>query len=125
MFLSSKLSDCQSLQSQSMQMSAYVDAKDSTPPAQVTVEAYERRITRLENEKTELQRKLTEASRVVQQQFHGNANGVIPNDPTISDSEFSRLKDEINILKKKLSGKRAWGKLQSEFLFEMKNAPSD
>ncbi|XP_043929523.1 serine/threonine-protein kinase MRCK beta-like [Protopterus annectens] len=63
------------------------------------VEAYERRIQRLEQEKQELNRKLQESSQAVQN-LHGSGRGI----GTLSrDKEIKKLNEEIERLKKKLS----------------------
>uniref|UniRef100_A0A183IB82 non-specific serine/threonine protein kinase n=1 Tax=Soboliphyme baturini TaxID=241478 RepID=A0A183IB82_9BILA len=67
-------------------------------------EAYERRLQRLENEKTELTRKLTETTKLVQTRFHGT-EPMARDDKSAVDVESStvaQLKDEIQILKRRL-----------------------
>ncbi len=68
--------------------------------------AYERRISRLEDEKKELIRKLTDSNRALQ----GLAHGPIDNDVAAKQSENGMavevrdLKDEVNLLTKKNEG---------------------
>ncbi|KRX19497.1 Serine/threonine-protein kinase MRCK beta [Trichinella nelsoni] len=76
----------------------------------VTVEAYERRIERLENEKTELDRKLKgsgKATRLLQAQFHGSntleRNAHDKSQLTEVDvTTIAQLKDENQILRRRL-----------------------
>ncbi|KRZ66878.1 Serine/threonine-protein kinase MRCK beta [Trichinella papuae] len=73
----------------------------------VTVEAYERRIERLENEKTELERKLKEATRLLQAQFHGSntlERNVHDKSPLteVDVATIAQLKDENQILRRRL-----------------------
>lgn len=140
----SKLSDCQSLAAVNS-----VTAGDVVVD-QLSAEAYERRIQRLENEKAELARKLNgtfpifdcltipfsaifhfsflarlfknfyhfsvifrsgfrflEAQAVVQTHFHGSTGIVVGNGAgdsnAVEPDNVAQLKDEINILKKRLA----------------------
>ncbi|XP_046692580.1 serine/threonine-protein kinase MRCK alpha isoform X4 [Silurus meridionalis] len=63
-------------------------------------EAYERRIRRLEQEKTELSRKLQEATQTVQALQHTNSN--VPPGAN-KEVEIRSLKSEIDILKKQIA----------------------
>lgn len=103
----SKLSDTQSLNS----LAASGAVSESAQPQQLdqlTVEAYERRIQRLENEKTELARKLLEATNVIQARFDGATPTATPDSTstlagTMESEYVAQLKDEIQILKKRLA----------------------
>ncbi|XP_077861643.1 serine/threonine-protein kinase MRCK beta [Saccoglossus kowalevskii] len=75
----------------------------------LAVEAYERRIKRLENEKSELTRKLQDTTRALHQTSQSNALDAAPSSPgrRISNSmatepEMRRLRDEVLLLKKKI-----------------------
>ncbi|KAL3985036.1 Protein kinase domain family protein [Acanthocheilonema viteae] len=92
----SMMSDCKSLSLSGLDSSA-----DSLPA--LTAEAYERRIQRLEQERTELSRKFQEANRLIQTRFHGSApDGETINDLTKYEQTIAQLKDEVQILKKRL-----------------------
>ncbi|MCP9262591.1 Serine/threonine-protein kinase Genghis Khan [Dirofilaria immitis] len=93
----SMMSDCKSLSLPGLDSSA-----DSLPA--LTAEAYERRIQRLEQERTELSRKFQEANRLIQTRFHGSApDGDITNDSTKYEQTIAQLRDEVQILKKRLA----------------------
>lgn len=63
---------------------------------QLSVDAYQRRIARLENEKTELSRKLMEATRTLQKHYHGTMPG--QEATTAEDSQMlAQLKDEVQV----------------------------
>uniref|UniRef100_A0A8C7IE34 Serine/threonine-protein kinase MRCK alpha n=1 Tax=Oncorhynchus kisutch TaxID=8019 RepID=A0A8C7IE34_ONCKI len=68
----------------------------------LATEAYERRIRRLEQEKTELSRKLQESTQTVQALQHASGEGPAPV-PSNKEVEIRSLKTEIDILKKKIS----------------------
>ena len=71
--------------------------------------AYERRISRMEDEKRELIRKLTDSNRALQKLAHGSPNVATPPTPTspekdsnrVKDNEVRKLQDEVNRLTKK------------------------
>ncbi|XP_068751786.1 serine/threonine-protein kinase MRCK alpha-like isoform X3 [Montipora capricornis] len=67
-------------------------------PSSLSVEAYERRIQRLEREKTELARKLTDSTRALQDQAL-SVDG--PKGNHVDSTEVKRMKDEMTSLKKK------------------------
>ncbi|VDK67278.1 unnamed protein product [Onchocerca ochengi] len=93
----SMMSDCKSLSLSGLDSSA-----DSLPA--LTAEAYERRIQRLEQERMELSRKFQEANRLIQTRFHGSApDGETMKDSTKYEQTIAQLKDEIQILKKRLA----------------------
>lgn len=73
---------------------------DMGPTDSLSAEAYERRIERLECEKLELSRKLQESSKILQNSFHGG-------NEERSDEETVRLRDEVNILRKRLAGEQS------------------
>uniref|UniRef100_A0A8C7IFM0 non-specific serine/threonine protein kinase n=1 Tax=Oncorhynchus kisutch TaxID=8019 RepID=A0A8C7IFM0_ONCKI len=68
----------------------------------LATEAYERRIRRLEQEKTELSRKLQESTQTVQALQHASGEGPAPV-PSNKEVEIRSLKTEIDILKKKIA----------------------
>uniref|UniRef100_A0A673VY03 Serine/threonine-protein kinase MRCK alpha n=1 Tax=Salmo trutta TaxID=8032 RepID=A0A673VY03_SALTR len=68
----------------------------------LATEAYERRIRRLEQEKTELSRKLQESTQTVQALQHVSGEGPAPV-PSNKEVEIRSLKTEIDILKKKIA----------------------
>ncbi|XP_078344292.1 serine/threonine-protein kinase MRCK alpha-like isoform X3 [Oculina patagonica] len=68
-------------------------------PSSLSVEAYERRIQRLEREKTELVRKLQESTKALQDQVL-SVDG--PKTDLIDSVEMKRLKDEMTSMKKKI-----------------------
>uniref|UniRef100_A0A4W5PK06 non-specific serine/threonine protein kinase n=1 Tax=Hucho hucho TaxID=62062 RepID=A0A4W5PK06_9TELE len=72
----------------------------------LATEAYERRIRRLEQEKTELSRKLQESTQTVQALQHVSGEGPAPV-PSNKEVEIRSLKTEIDILKKKIAGKHS------------------
>ena len=66
--------------------------------------AYERRISRMEDEKKELIRKLADSNRALQKLAHGSAHPV--NDKTTPETssnaaEVRKLQDEVNVLTKR------------------------
>uniref|UniRef100_A0A8C2PN38 Serine/threonine-protein kinase MRCK alpha n=1 Tax=Cyprinus carpio TaxID=7962 RepID=A0A8C2PN38_CYPCA len=65
-------------------------------------EAYERRIQRLEQEKTELTRKLQESTQTVQALQYPDSDAPVNANKEV---EIRSLKSEINILKKQIAGK--------------------
>ncbi|CAB1339951.1 unnamed protein product, partial [Coregonus sp. 'balchen'] len=69
----------------------------------LATEAYERRIRRLEQEKTELSRKLQESTQTVQALQHASGEGPAPV-PSNKEVEIRSLKTEIDILKKQIAG---------------------
>ncbi|XP_071018653.1 serine/threonine-protein kinase MRCK beta-like isoform X4 [Oncorhynchus clarkii lewisi] len=79
-----------------------VGGEEGVPPDQeggLEVEAFERRIRRLEQEKQELNRKLQESTQAVQS-LHGPGRGA----STLGrDKEMKKLNEEIDRLKKKLA----------------------
>uniref|UniRef100_A0A4W5RZS7 Serine/threonine-protein kinase MRCK alpha n=1 Tax=Hucho hucho TaxID=62062 RepID=A0A4W5RZS7_9TELE len=68
----------------------------------LATEAYERRIRRLEQEKTELSRKLLESTQTVQALQHASGEGPAPI-PSNKEVEIRSLKTEIDILKKQIA----------------------
>uniref|UniRef100_A0A1I7VBU6 non-specific serine/threonine protein kinase n=1 Tax=Loa loa TaxID=7209 RepID=A0A1I7VBU6_LOALO len=93
----SMMSDCKSLSLSGLDSSA-----DSLPA--LTAEAYERRIQRLEQERTELSRKFQEANHLIQTRFHGSSpDGETTNDSAKYEQTIAQLKDEVQILKKRLA----------------------
>ena len=79
--------------------------------------AYERRISRLEDERKELMRKLADSNRALQKFAHGGANAEAPTVGADGDSnksnensgaEIRKLQDEVNRLTKKNSGECDW-----------------
>uniref|UniRef100_A0A8C7P746 Serine/threonine-protein kinase MRCK alpha n=1 Tax=Oncorhynchus mykiss TaxID=8022 RepID=A0A8C7P746_ONCMY len=72
----------------------------------LATEAYERRIRRLEQEKTELSRKLQESTQTVQALQHASGEGPAPV-PSNKEVEIRSLKTEIDILKKKIAGEHS------------------
>ncbi|XP_055728262.1 serine/threonine-protein kinase MRCK alpha-like isoform X3 [Salvelinus fontinalis] len=68
----------------------------------LATEAYERRIRRLEQEKTELSRKLLESTQTVQALQHASGEGPAPV-PSNKEVEIRSLKTEIDILKKQIA----------------------
>uniref|UniRef100_A0A915KYD2 non-specific serine/threonine protein kinase n=1 Tax=Romanomermis culicivorax TaxID=13658 RepID=A0A915KYD2_ROMCU len=110
----SRLSDSQSLTNSNSVTNGECE------PDNLSVEAYERRIVRLEKEKLELIRKLTEAQNLIQTHFHGSTGIVTtnvdgsnipppPSDPsslnaTTKDSsiEIAQLRDELQVLRSRL-----------------------
>uniref|UniRef100_A0A674EWI5 Serine/threonine-protein kinase MRCK alpha n=1 Tax=Salmo trutta TaxID=8032 RepID=A0A674EWI5_SALTR len=68
----------------------------------LATEAYERRIRRLEQEKTELSRKLLESTQTVQALQHASGEGPAPV-PSNKEVEIRSLKTEIDILKKQVA----------------------
>uniref|UniRef100_A0A5S6R2R6 non-specific serine/threonine protein kinase n=1 Tax=Trichuris muris TaxID=70415 RepID=A0A5S6R2R6_TRIMR len=105
----SKLSDSQSLAALLVQNGEPGAEDGINITDMVTVEAYERRIKRLENERTDLERKLREATRLVQSQFHGNEGGAAktgPSEPSTADTDavaIAQMKDELQILRKRIA----------------------
>ncbi|XP_048579226.1 serine/threonine-protein kinase MRCK alpha isoform X3 [Nematostella vectensis] len=72
----------------------------SNAPSSLSVEAYERRIERLEREKKDLARKLQESTKVVREQ-----SAMITNDPgndQVDSMEVKKLKDELLSMKQKV-----------------------
>ncbi|KAI1895402.1 hypothetical protein AGOR_G00105920 [Albula goreensis] len=69
------------------------------PESSLQVEAFERRIKRLEQEKLELSRKLQESTQAAQS-LHGSGRGV---GTASRDKEMKKLNEEIERLKKKLA----------------------
>ena len=73
--------------------------------------AYERRIQRLEDERKELIRKLSDSNRALQNFAHGPAAGGGDTDANKNAEnasiEIRRLQDEVNKLTKKNGGKRS------------------
>uniref|UniRef100_A0A674EWK9 Serine/threonine-protein kinase MRCK alpha n=1 Tax=Salmo trutta TaxID=8032 RepID=A0A674EWK9_SALTR len=76
----------------------------------LATEAYERRIRRLEQEKTELSRKLLESTQTVQALQHASGEGPAPV-PSNKEVEIRSLKTEIDILKKQVAGKHSTVKI--------------
>ncbi|XP_015747480.1 PREDICTED: serine/threonine-protein kinase MRCK alpha-like [Acropora digitifera] len=68
-------------------------------PSSLSVEAYERRIQRLEREKTELVRKLTDSTKALQDQVL-SVDG--PTGDRADSIEVKRMKDEMTSMKKKI-----------------------
>ncbi|CDW57642.1 serine:threonine protein kinase MRCK alpha [Trichuris trichiura] len=105
----SKLSDSQSLAALIVRSESGAEDEINITDM-VTVEAYERRIKRLENERTDLERKLREATRLVQSQFHGDegnsATKAGPSEVTSPDTDIvavAQMKDELQILRKRVA----------------------
>uniref|UniRef100_A0A8C9RY28 Serine/threonine-protein kinase MRCK beta n=1 Tax=Scleropages formosus TaxID=113540 RepID=A0A8C9RY28_SCLFO len=89
-------SDCGSLRRAAVDGAGQAGNAQQDVGSSPQVEAFERRIKRLEQEKQELSRKLQEAV----QSLHGSARGV----GTVGrDKEIKKLNEEIERLKKKLS----------------------
>ncbi|KPP74872.1 serine/threonine-protein kinase MRCK beta-like [Scleropages formosus] len=89
-------SDCGSLRRTAVDGAGQAGNAQQDVGSSPQVEAFERRIKRLEQEKQELSRKLQEAV----QSLHGSARGV----GTVGrDKEIKKLNEEIERLKKKLS----------------------
>ncbi|KHJ42237.1 CNH domain protein [Trichuris suis] len=106
----SKLSDSQSLAALLVRNCESGADDEINITDMVTVEAYERRIKRLENERTDLERKLREATRLVQSQFHGDegssAAKAAPCEATSPDTDvvaIAQMKDELQILRKRVA----------------------
>ncbi|XP_073230481.1 serine/threonine-protein kinase MRCK beta-like isoform X9 [Porites lutea] len=68
-------------------------------PSSLSVEAYERRIQRLEREKSELARKLTDSTKALQDQALA-VDG--PKGDQVDSIELKRLKDDMTSMKKKI-----------------------
>ncbi|CAM1325526.1 gek (predicted), partial [Pycnogonum litorale] len=76
----------------------------------LTKEAYERKIHKMEQERNELHRKLQEATKTIQTKFHDNQIDV-PDGAVVAptqrsqgnETEFRKLKDEVNILTRRNS----------------------
>lgn len=71
-------------------------------PSSLSVEAYERRINRLELEKSNLTRKLQESTKALREQADINSVDGVSRAKVVDTIETKKLKDEIVTLKKKL-----------------------
>uniref|UniRef100_F1KQ93 non-specific serine/threonine protein kinase n=1 Tax=Ascaris suum TaxID=6253 RepID=F1KQ93_ASCSU len=91
----SMLSDCKTL------VTAALDSSGESLPTPST-EAYERKVQRLEQEKTELEQKLQDANQLIQTKFHGNTAEGTSADAVNYEQMIAQLKDEVQILKKRL-----------------------
>ncbi|VDM42560.1 unnamed protein product [Toxocara canis] len=91
----SMLSDCKTL------VTATLDSSGESLPT-LSTEAYERKVQRLEQEKSELERKLQDANQLIQTKFHSNAAENASTDSANYEQTIAQLKDEIQILKKRL-----------------------
>uniref|UniRef100_A0A914RUN4 Protein kinase domain-containing protein n=1 Tax=Parascaris equorum TaxID=6256 RepID=A0A914RUN4_PAREQ len=91
----SMLSDCKTL------VTVALDSSGESLPTPST-EAYERKVQRLEQEKTELEQKLQDANQLIQTKFHGNTAEGTSADAVNYEQMIAQLKDEVQILKKRL-----------------------
>lgn len=85
---------------------------DEVPVDGLSKNAYERRITRLEDEKKELVRKLNTSNQALQKFAHGPLADPeptsSPDNNQSAGNEVRRLQDELNQLTKKNAGKQKW-----------------